>query len=99
MKKTLRSAVSLFTFLALAGTACATPLFVNATDTTAGGSNAFSNDGVYVAQDFFLTGAAALTSFTFNAYTNGTTEPVTGVNLAIYADEAGAVGRELMRGT
>jgi hypothetical protein len=82
-----------------AGTARATPLFVNATDATAGGFNTFSNDGVYVAQDFFLAGAATLTAFTFNAYTDGTTVAVTGVNLAIYANAAGSVGGELMRGT
>jgi hypothetical protein len=93
----------LFALLALAGLLAgpvrATPLFVNATDATAGGFNSFSNDGVYVAQDFFLAGAATLTSFTFNAYTDGGTLPVSAVNLAIYADAAGTVGGELVRGT
>ncbi len=83
----------------LAGSARATTLFSNATDASAGGLNTFSNDGVYVAQDFFLGGPASLTSFTFNAYTDGTTVPVTAVNLALYADNAGTVGGELVRGT
>jgi hypothetical protein len=83
----------------IAPSARATLLFSNASDATAGGSNTFSNDGVYVAQDFFLTGASTLTSFTFNAYTEGTTVPVTAVNLAIYADNAGAVGGQVMQGT
>jgi len=82
-----------------AGPARATPLFVNATDAATGGSNVFANDGVYVAQDFLLTAASTLTSFTFNAYTTAATLPLTAINLAIYADNAGTVGGELRRGT
>ncbi|HWA28369.1 MAG TPA: VPDSG-CTERM sorting domain-containing protein [Lacunisphaera sp.] len=82
-----------------AGSARATPLFVNATDASAGGSNVFANDGVYVAQDFVLAAASTLGSFTFNAYTNNSTLAVTAVNLAIYADNGGTVGGEVVRGT
>jgi hypothetical protein len=101
MKPAFRPAFSLFALVLcfLASPSRATPLFINATDATAGGFNLFSHDGVYVAQDFNLTGAATLTSFTFNAYTDGATVPVTAINLAIYADNAGMVGGELLRGT
>jgi hypothetical protein len=101
MKTLLRPLALAFLFLAgsWASTARATLLFVNATDATGGGNSPFSSDGVYVAQDFFLAGASTLTSFTFNAYTDGTTLPVTDINLAIYVDNAGTVGGELMRGT
>ncbi|HWA25354.1 MAG TPA: VPDSG-CTERM sorting domain-containing protein [Lacunisphaera sp.] len=101
MKTALRPFTLLLVCLAglTSGTARADTLFVNATDATAGGFNAFANDGVYVAQDFFLGGESTLTAFTFNAYTDGTTVPVTEVNLAIYADLAGMVGAELLRGT
>lgn len=73
-------------------------MFTNATDASFGGENTFSN-GVFVAQDFFLTDAASLTSFTFNAYTTAATVPITDVSLSIYADNAGAVGAQLYSGS
>ncbi len=73
------------------------PVYINGTGNVSG-NNPFSYGGVYVAQDFVLVGDTFLTGLSFNAYTTGSTVPITAVNVQIYADSTGTVGSQLFSG-
>lgn len=63
-----------------------------------GGNNPFSIADRYVAMDFTIGSAETLNGLTFNAFTTQSTVPVTNVGVKIYANNAGAVGAELLSG-
>lgn len=73
------------------------PVYINGTGNS-GGNNPFSYSGVFVAQDFVLVGDTLLTGLSFNAYTTGSTVPISAVNVQIYGDSGGTVGSQLFSG-
>jgi len=83
--------------LALSATASATVVYENGTDGAFyGGNNPFTY--TLVTQNFTLDSAAVVNSLTYNAYTTGSTVPVTNVLVDFFADAGGSPGSLLFSG-
>lgn len=90
-------AIALAAITVLSGTTHAAVLFENGTDGSfLGGNNPFTYQ--VVTDDFVLGQSGTINSVTYNAYTTGSTVPVTNVAVSIFANNAGAVGSLLFQG-
>lgn len=90
----LRKIIAIAAGLLITGAANAAVVYQNGSiDTIYSGNNPFTTK--FVAMDFSLGAKTSLDSLTFNAFTDGNTQAVTDMNVAIYANNAGQVGAML----